>query len=101
MNTNKTEAMWLGYIFFYCSDEYDCIKWKLRLNILGIYFSNSIPASEIDDNWLPHIENIQRTIVTWSKRNYSITGIFFYCKVLSPTANNLRYAGTCSASGYD
>ena len=31
-----------------------------------------IPASEIDDNWLPRIENIQRTIVTWSKRNCSI-----------------------------
>ena len=50
------------------------IKWKLRVKILGIYFSNSIPASEIDDNWLPRKENIQRTIVTWSKRNCSIMG---------------------------
>ena len=73
MNRNKTEAMWPGSKK-YCTDEYYDIKWKLRVKILGIYFSNSIPASEIDDNWLPRIENIQRTIVTWSKRNCSIMG---------------------------
>ena len=49
-------------------------KFKLRVKILGIYFSNYIPALEIDDNWLPRIENIQRTIVTWSKGNCSIMG---------------------------
>ena len=64
MNRNKTEAMWLGSKT-YCTDEYYDIKWKLRVKI---------PASEIDDNWLPRIENIQRTIVTWSKRNCSIMG---------------------------
>ena len=47
-------------------------KFKLRVKILGIYFSNYIPALEIDDNWLPRIENIERAIVTWSKRNCSI-----------------------------
>ena len=73
MNRNKTEAMWLGSKK-YCTDVYYDIKWKLRVKILGIYFSNSIPASEIDDNWLPRIENIQRTIVTWSKGNCSIMG---------------------------
>ena len=51
------------------TDKYYDIKWKLRVKILAIYFSNSIPTSEIDDHWLPRIENIQRTIVTWSKRN--------------------------------
>ena len=51
-------------------------KFKLRegSKILGIYFSNYIPALEIDDNWLPRIENIERAIVTWSKRNCSIMG---------------------------
>ena len=73
MNRNKTEAMWLGSKK-YCTDKYYDIKWKQRVKILGIYFSNTIPASAIDDNWLPRIENIQRTIVTWSKRNYSIMG---------------------------
>ena len=68
MNRNKTEAMWLGSKKYY-TDEYYDINWKLRVKILGIYFSDSIPASEIDDKWLPRIENIQRTIVTWSKRN--------------------------------
>ena len=67
MNRNKTEAMWLGSNK-YCTDEYYDIKWKLRVKIIGIYFSNSIPASEIYDNWLQRIENIQRTIVTWSKK---------------------------------
>ena len=64
-NRNKTKAMWLGSKKD-CTDKHYDIKWKLRVNILGIYFSNSIPASEID-NWLPRIENIQRTIVTWKK----------------------------------
>ena len=47
--------------FFYCTDDYYDIQWKMQVKILRIYFSNSTPASEVDDNWLPRIENIQRT----------------------------------------
>ena len=60
MNRNKTEAMSLGSKK-YCTDDYYDIQRKMRVKILEIYFNNSTPASEFDDNWLPRIENIQRT----------------------------------------
>ena len=64
MNRTKTEAMWLRSKR-YCTDKLILrIERKLRVKILGIYFSNSIPASEINDNWLRRIENIQHIIVT-------------------------------------
>ena len=62
MNRSKTEAMCLRSKQ-YCTDDYYDIKWKLRVKILGVYFSNSIPGSEIDDNWLPRIENIHSQLV--------------------------------------
>lgn len=73
MNRNKTEAMWLGSQK-YCKEKYYDLKWKLRIKILGIHFCNTLPASEIEENWLPRMETIQRIIVTWSKRNLSIMG---------------------------
>jgi hypothetical protein len=73
MNRNKTEAMWLGSQK-HCKEKYYDLKWKLRIKILGIHFCNTLPASEIEENWLPRMETIQRIIVTWSKRNLSIMG---------------------------
>ena len=73
MNRNKTEAMWLGSSK-YCKEELEGLKWKLQIKILGIYFNTAIPASEIEDNWLPRLEQIQRLISQWSKRNLSIMG---------------------------
>ena len=73
MNRNKTEAMWLGSSK-YCKEEPEGLTWKSQVKILGIYFSNFIPASEIEDNWYPRIEKIQRLIVQWSRRNLSIIG---------------------------
>ena len=81
MNTNKTEAMWLGSKT-YCKEKYYDIKWKMQIQILGIHFFNTIPASQIEENCLPRIETIQRIIVTWSKRNLSIMGTICIVKSL-------------------
>jgi hypothetical protein len=55
VNRKKTEAMWLGSNKS-CKEEYEGLTWKSRVKILGIYFSNTMPASEIEENWLPRLE---------------------------------------------
>jgi exonuclease III len=73
MNKNKTEAMWLGSNRN--SDEKPFnLSWKTKLKILGIYFCSTTPASSLEENWAKRIQNIQRLIVSWSKRNLSISG---------------------------
>ena len=48
--------------------------YKDMIKILGIYFSNSKSASDIEENWLSRIENIQRIFGLWSRRDLSIIG---------------------------
>eukprot|EP00745_Piridium_sociabile_P003255 TRINITY_DN119526_c0_g1_i10.p1 TRINITY_DN119526_c0_g1~~TRINITY_DN119526_c0_g1_i10.p1 ORF type:complete len:187 (+),score=15.52 TRINITY_DN119526_c0_g1_i10:82-561(+) len=70
VNRKKTEAMWLGSNKS-CKEEYEGLTWKSRVNILGIYFSNTMPASEIEENWLPRLillHNGQKEILaSWVK----------------------------------
>jgi exonuclease III len=73
INRQKSEAMWLGSKKN-SKDKYYGFTWKTRIKCLGIYFSNSMPASQIEDNWKERIEAIKRVIVTWEKRNLSLMG---------------------------
>ena len=73
MNKQKSEAMWLGSNKHSNEKPYD-LKWQNRIKILGVYFSNNINASEIDENWIPRIDKISKAIAAWSKRNLSIIG---------------------------
>ena len=73
MNRDKSEAMWLGSNKNNNEELYN-IKWKNQVKILGIHFNNRISASEIEDNWLPKIEKINRIMSSWYKRNLSIMG---------------------------
>lgn len=73
LNTNKTEAMWLGSKKD-SNEKYFDIGWKKKMKILGIYFSNDTPASSIQENWTSRVENIRNLIVLWSRRNLSISG---------------------------
>ena len=50
------------------------ITFKDTIKILGLYFSNKKSASEIEDNWVPRINNILNTFAKWSKRDLSIMG---------------------------
>ena len=73
LNKNKTEAMRLGK-----NDENvaitENIKCTLTIKILGIYFSNTTPASCLALNWESRLENLTRIIKAWEKRNLSIIG---------------------------
>ena len=88
MNRQKSEAMWLGSNKTSNEKHYD-LKWEKCIKILGIYFSNNVNASEIDNNWLPRIEKINNTIAAWSKRNLSIVGKI--CIVKSLLLSQLTY----------
>ena len=44
------------------------------MKILGVTFSSKSPAGELKDNWENIVENIERTLSAWSKRDLSLTG---------------------------
>ena len=72
LNKKKSEAMGIGrsknarfHIGF---------KWVQEIKILGIYFSNTKPASQNERNWITKIASIKQLIVQWEKRNLSLLG---------------------------
>ena len=73
INERKTEAMWLGSERNR-QDQYYNIKWKQKVKIVGIVFSNTVPASSLEENWSSRIEKIKRIISLWSRRNLSLSG---------------------------
>ena len=73
INRKKSEAMWLGSKQ-HCPGTFFGFIWKRRLKILGIYFTCDKCASQVEENWTGRVENIQRIINAWEKRNLSIVG---------------------------
>ena len=73
INTNKSEAMWLG-LNKHRRETFHELKWVKQIKILGICFSSLKPAKEIEDNWCNKIESMKRVIQQWSRRNLSIIG---------------------------
>jgi hypothetical protein len=76
LNKSKTEAMYVGRLKN-CKDKIGDIRWNIgnaTIKILGFYFSNFMKTSEIDRNWTHRIENIERLIHSWEKRDLSIHG---------------------------
>lgn len=73
INRNKSEAMWLGS---WKNNTHKPLNffWKEKMKILGVYFSNKVCASNIQENWLIRIVNCKRLICQWEKRNLSIMG---------------------------
>ena len=60
LNMQKTEAMWVGKTR--PTDLCEHITWKNgdsdTIKILGVQFSNNMPASQLEDNWKKRIETI-------------------------------------------
>ena len=79
LNIAKCEAMWIGRNKFR-HDTHCNFKWKTKIKILGIYFSNSVCASLIEENYTERIEKIKRLISAWEKRNLSIMGKIIIAK---------------------
>ena len=50
------------------------IVFKNSIKILGLYFSNSMEISNIEENWTQRVENIKRILCTWKKRKLSLVG---------------------------
>ena len=69
----KSEAMWLGSKQN-CTDIFCGFVWKRRLTILGVYFACDKCASRVEEDWTGRVENINRIINAWEKRNLSIAG---------------------------
>ena len=44
------------------------------MKILGVTFSSKSPAGELKDKWENIVENIERTLSAWSKRELSLIG---------------------------
>ena len=73
VNKTKSEAMWLGPQMNENNNKHE-LRWVQKIKILGIYFSNSRPASLLEENWNDRIKCIKQVIQTWEKRNLSIFG---------------------------
>ena len=50
------------------------IKFREKMKILGVTFSSKSPAGELKDNWENIVENRERTLSVWSKRDLSLIG---------------------------
>ena len=72
LNINKSYAMSMNGSHF--DTESTKVKFQNRIKILGIIFSNTSCASEIEENWTLRIENIKRILSRWSRRDISIIG---------------------------
>ena len=73
LNILKCEAMWLGSNKNR-QDSYFNFKWKNKIKILGVYFSNNESASNIKENLTDRVAKIKRLISAWEKRDLSIMG---------------------------
>eukprot|EP00745_Piridium_sociabile_P036415 TRINITY_DN6533_c0_g2_i5.p1 TRINITY_DN6533_c0_g2~~TRINITY_DN6533_c0_g2_i5.p1 ORF type:complete len:740 (-),score=40.77 TRINITY_DN6533_c0_g2_i5:39-2090(-) len=73
INMEKTEAMWIGSS---AKNGVACygLKWKQKIKVLGMFFSNHLSSSEIEENWVKRIDNIKRTVGLWHKRNLGYLG---------------------------
>ena len=95
LNTTKTEAMWVGS-YRKSKQTIGDLKWKLYPNnvikSLGIYFSSSKPAGEINDNWLPKINKIKNIIKVWQQRYLTMIGKIVIVKSL--LSSQLSFVGS-------
>ena len=82
LNKNKSQGMWIGKSKG-STDKPGGIRWIEGgdiVKILGVYFSPTKEASQIDQNWTEKIENIKNIMKMWLKRNPSLYGKVLICK---------------------
>lgn len=73
LNMQKSEAMLIGSRRHENAKNMG-FKWVKFIKILGVYFSNSKCASEIDLNWKDKLSKIKQIIIQWEKRKLGILG---------------------------
>lgn len=67
LNRSKTEAMWLGALRS-GEDQPLGLTWVQKMKILGVWFG-ILPVEE--DNWLPRINKLEKSINLWKSRSLS------------------------------
>ena len=70
LNHPKTEAMWLG-VWKSREDNPLGLCWVQKMKILGVWFG-VVPVEE--DNWLPRINKLEKSINLWKSRSLSFIG---------------------------
>ena len=70
LNRSKTEAMWLG-AWKSREDQPLGLCWVQKMKILGVWFG-VVPVEE--DNWLPRINKLEKSINLWKSRSLSLIG---------------------------
>ena len=73
LNKNKTYAMRIGESAVKIKD-FQGVKFVDRIKLLGIYFSNSNAARDIEDNWIGRIERLEQKLSLWARRKLTLLG---------------------------
>ena len=73
LNENKSTILQIGknQVLKTYLENIEC---REKMKILGVTFSSKSPAGELKDNWENIVENIERTLGAWSKRDLSLIG---------------------------
>ena len=73
LNENKSTILQIGknQVLETYLENIEC---REKIKILGVTFSSKSPAGELKDNWENIVENIERTLSAWSKRDLSLIG---------------------------
>ena len=70
------------------------IECREKMKILGVTFSSKSPAGELKDNWENIVENIERTLGAWSKRDLSLIGKNLILKPFALSNTVLKHSNT-------
>ena len=73
INKNKTFAMQIGKNTEK-KTNFEGIKFTNKIKLLGIHFSNSNSARNIEDNWVNRIEKLEKNLTLWSRRKLTLHG---------------------------
>ena len=95
LNKNKTEAIWIGSNSLR-RDTFGNLKWNVYPNnnvkTLGITFSSTTSASNINENWGKKVNSIKLIIEAWKYRQLSMVGKILIVKCLM--ASQLTYVSS-------
>ena len=71
LNQSKTKALKMGK---HTEEEEIPFNTTDKVKILGIVFSNSVRAQNIEDNWVSKLDKMHKMIKSWSSRDLSLHG---------------------------
>lgn len=84
LNRKKSYALEVGHINDQDEqDKIEGIKWLKnddKIKILGIYYSGTVEASLIRENWENKVADVKTAIEKWSRRNLSLYGKIIVAK---------------------